>query len=484
MKAKTLRFNLAPLAYLDADRMERIHAAALDILADPGCRIHHQAAVHLLEEHGARVTSAGTVSIPSALVEKVLGRAPQTLTLYNRNGKPACRLEETNVYFGTGSDCQYILDLESGKPRDFLYRDVVDACRLVDALPEIDFVMGMGLAPDLDPGTAVQQKVAAMLAHTAKPLILISGPRPAVLEDLIDMAAAVTGGRRRLEKKPNFMLLVDPTSPLMHTADALDKIMHMAHNRLPVIYAPGIMTGATSPVTMAGAVAQACAEILTGLIVHQLSSPGAPFIFGGGMSPMDMKSGQPTYAAPEAMVAQAALCQMGRTFYKLPTFGFGGCSASKCCDTQAVNEAATYLMMSAWMGTNLVHDIGYIEFGMTYSLELLVLCNEIIGQIRRMMAGLTVDPEHLALDAIRRTGPGGSFLMDPHTLAHFRSNWMPDLTDRATRQTWDKKGASTMEARAVSKIHHILENHIPEPLPAEILLKIEKIIQRAKTGPG
>ena len=484
MKAKSYRFELAPLAYLDKNQMEGIHAAALEILADPGCRIHHNKTLKLLEKNGAWSNSSGTVSIPPALVEKVLGQAPEKVTVYNRYGEPALHLEGTNVYFGTGSDCQYLLDPDTGKPRQFLYSDVVDACRLADALPDIDFIMGMGLAPDLNPLVAVQEKTAVMFKHTTKPLVLISESRSEVLQDMIDMAATVAGGERQLERKPNFLLLVDPTSPLVHTANALDKLLCMAHHRLPVIYAPGIMAGATSPVTVAGAVAQACAEILTGLMVHQLSSPGAPFIFGGGMSPMDMKSGQPTYAAPEAMVAQAALCQMGRTFYKLPTFGFGGCSASKCCDTQAVNEAATYLMMSAWMGTNLVHDIGYIEFGMTYSLELLVLCNEIIGQIRRMMAGLTVDPEHLALNAIRRTGPGGSFLMDPHTLAHFRSNWMPDLTDRATRQTWDKKGASTMEARAVSKIHHILENHMPEPLPAEILLKIEKIIQRAKPGPG
>lgn len=254
-------------------------------------------------------------------------------------------------------------------------------------------------APDLDAKTGFQQKFKAMLILSSKPLVLISDPDIQVLDDMVEMAAAVAGSRQALQEKPGFLLLVDPTSPLVHTQDALEKLIFMAENRLPVIYAPGIMAGATSPVTIAGALSQANAEILAGLVVHQLTSPGAPFVYGGGLSPMDMKSGQPTCSALEAMMAQAGLTQMSRDLYHLPTWGFGGCSAAKLCDEQAVNEAATYNLMAAWMGTNLVHDQGYIEFGISYSLELLVLCNEFIGQVRRMMDPIVVDDTHLALDA-------------------------------------------------------------------------------------
>lgn len=480
MQTKAYQFNAAPLRYLNEDQLGQIHGASLELIEDLGCRIHHQQARDLLQKNGARLEADCLVKIPPDIIEKALRLAPSTVTLYSRNGEPALRLENTNVFFGTGSDCQYVLDLATGKPRDFLFKDLKSAYKLVDALPHIDFVMGMGLAPDLEPRTAFQRKYAAMLQYTTKPQVLITGPGRSVLEDMVEIAAAAAGGRASLKNKPIFSLLVDPQSPLVHPEDALDKLIFMAEMQLPVIYAPGIMTGATSPVTMAGAIAQANAEILVGLAIHQLAAPGAPFIFGGGLSPMDMMSGQPTYSAPEAMIAQAGLCQLGRELYNLPTYGFGGCSASKGCDAQAINEAATYLMMSAWMGTNLVHDIGYIEAGMTYSLELMVLCDEIIGQIRRMMEGLSVDAEHLALDSIKRVGPGGSFLTDPHTLAHFRSNWMPDLTDRATRQTWEKGGSTTMAARARVKIENIIDTHLPEPLPAEILTKIEKIIHRAR----
>jgi trimethylamine--corrinoid protein Co-methyltransferase len=194
-----------------------------------------------------------------------------------------------------------------------------------------------------------------------------------------------------------------------------------------------------------------------------------------------MQSMQPTYSAPEAMITQAGLCQIGRCLYDLPTWGFGGCSASKLVDAQAVNEAATYIMMAGWMGTNLVHDVGYLEFGLTYSFDLLVLCDEIIGQVRRMMEGIRVDTEHLAVEAIKRVGPGGHFLSDGHTVRHFRENWQPGLTDRKTYESWKSQGASSMEQRAGEKVKHILENHHPQPLPPEVELEIDKILERVQS---
>jgi trimethylamine--corrinoid protein Co-methyltransferase len=195
---------------------------------------------------------------------------------------------------------------------------------------------------------------------------------------------------------------------------------------------------------------------------------------------MDMQSMQPTYSAPEAMMTQAGLCQIGRCLYELPTWGFGGCSASKPADEQAVNEAATYIMMAGWAGTNLVHDVGYLEFGLTYSFDLLVMCDEYIGQTRRMMEGIRVDRESLAVEVIKRVGPGGHFLADDHTFAHFRENWEPDLTDRRTYEDWHSRGAKSMGQRAKEKIKKILGSHQPERLSAEAEKEIGKVLKRAE----
>jgi trimethylamine--corrinoid protein Co-methyltransferase len=137
-------------------------------------------------------------------------------------------------------------------------------------------------------------------------------------------------------------------------------------------------------------------------------------------------------------------------------------------------------MMAGWAGTNLVHDVGYLEFGLTYSFDLLVMCDEFIGQVRRMMEGIPVDRENLAVESIKRVGPGGHFLSDNHTLDHFRENWQPDLTDRRTYEDWKSRGAKSMGRLAKEKVKKIKESHQPEPLAPEVDAEIETILERAK----
>ena len=475
-------FQATPLKYLSHEQMQAIHSASLEVLQDVGTIIHHSETIERLRRAGATVLDDQRLCIPAELVAQAVQSAPASVTIYDRNGIPAMFLEEENVYYGTGSDCPNLLDSFSGARRDFLFKDVQDAVRLVDALPNIDFSMSMGLATDISAALQYQYKYAAMLRNSTKPQVITAADKT-VLNDIVDMAAAVVGGRAALRRRPIFVLYDEPTSPLVHSHAAMQKLTFMAENGLPTNYSPGIMAGGTSPVTMAGAVTQANAEILAGLVIHQLINPGAPFIFGAGMSPMDMQSMQPTYSAPEAMMTQVALCQIGRCLYDLPTWGFGGCSAAKCVDEQSINEAATYLMMAGWMGTNLVHDVGYLEFGLTYSFDLLVLCDEFIGQIRRMMEGIQVDREHLAVDVIKRVAPGGHFLGDDHTFAHFRENWAPDLTDRKTYETWQSEGATSMGQRCKTKIERLLKGHVPASVPDDADAKIDLILKRAAARP-
>lgn len=474
------RFLSAPLEYLNTEQMQDIHSASLEILEETGTIVHHEEAVELLKHAGARVKDDKHIFIPGKLIEEAVRTAPSSVTIYNRKKEPTMQLEGCNVYYGTGSDCPNLLDNSTGERRPFQYKDVEDSIRLVDALPNINFTMCNGLAADISPDIQYQLKYALMIRNSVKPQVITAADRRS-LEDIVDIAACVLGSREELSQKPIFVLYDEPTSPLIHTKEAIEKLLFMSENRLPINYSPGMMAGGSGPVTIAGAIALANAEILAGLVIHQLKNPGSPFVFGAGMSPMDMRSTQPTYSAPEAMISQAGLCQISRNLYNLPTWGFGGCSASKLDDEQAVNEAATYIMMAGWMGTNLVHDVGYIEFGLTYSFALLVMCDEIIGQVRRMMEGIRVDREYLAVDAIKRVGPGGHFLEDEHTLKHFRENWKPGITDRQGYDTWKAKGATTMGQRAKDKVKDILENYKPEPLPETINKQLDEILEQIKT---
>ncbi|MDR0719118.1 MAG: trimethylamine methyltransferase family protein [Treponema sp.] len=460
-------------AYFSPEDLKDMHAGILEILEDVGCDLHHDGALKILKEAGAFV-KGNRVCLPSALVENAIKTAPSRIMIYDRDGKPAMDLHGRNAYFGTGSDCLYLRDSFSGERRRFSEKDMIDAVRLSEALPNIDFLMSMGLIADADPSKQYQMQYANLIKYSKKPQVVIAGSKQC-LSDILDLAAAVCpGGKEELERKPRFVLYDEPTSPLVHSFEAVDKLIYSAQNRIPTNYAAGMLSGATGPVTLAGAITVAAAEALFGLTIHQLVNPGAPYVFGAGMSNIDMLSMQPTYASPEAMTLQAGFCELGRNLYNLPTWGFAGCCASKVADTQAINEASTYIFMAGLTGTNINHDLGYLEFGLTYSFDLLVMTNESVGQLRRILDGIPVNRESQALDAIREVGPGGSFLTAEHTLEHYHENWIPGVSDRNTFERWTQLGATTMEQRVKVKIKEIL-GEAPRPANAD---KVDAVLKK------
>jgi trimethylamine--corrinoid protein Co-methyltransferase len=474
----SIRLNaFSQLCFFSPEQLRDIHAGMLEILAETGCELHHGQALGLLRDAGAQV-SGKRVYLPAGMIEKALKGAPSRVMLYGRNGAPAMDLHGRNSYFGTGSDCIYLRDSFTGERRLFTGPDQVNAVRLADALPNIDFIMSMGLISGAEPALQYQLQYANMLKYSSKPQVIVAGDRKS-LDDMTELAAAVApGGREELKRKPRFLLYDEPISPLVHGFEAIDKLIYAAENRIPVNYSPGMMAGATGPVTPAGAITLAAAEIVFGLVIHQLAGPGAPFVFGAGMSNLDMGSMQPSYASPEAMMTQAGVCELGRNLYHLPTWGFAGCCASKVADAQAINEAATYIFMAGLTGTNVNHDLGYLEFGLTYSFDLLVMADESVSQLRRIMDGIPVSREAQALDAIREVGPGGNFLDCDHTLDHYRDNWFPGVSDRNTFERWAELGSMTMERRCKAKIEKILG----EPAKARNAEKIDAALERIMRG--
>lgn len=174
MKAKSSKSGIPLLEFLTPPQMKKIHDAALTVLSEVGSEIRHEETVALLESNGCRTGSGNRVHIPADLIEWAVDEAPSKILIYNKNGEPAMNLEDRNVYFGTGSDCQYLIDGETGRRKEFLYRDVENAVRVADALPNIDFVMGMGLASDIPEAARSRMQFAAMLKNTIKPMVVIA----------------------------------------------------------------------------------------------------------------------------------------------------------------------------------------------------------------------------------------------------------------------------------------------------------------------
>lgn len=475
--ANFLAFHGPQFAVLSQDELEKLHLGALEVLRRTGIRFHHQEALDMLEGVGAFVSDGNLVKFPARLVEEALASAPGRVVMCDRNGAPAMHLEGQNVYFGTGSDCLNLLDYETGSPRKFTREDLVSGYHLCDALPNIDFVMSIGIPTDVDPSLAYDVQMALMLEHTTKPIVFVTDDL-ASCRRAIDMASAVAGDHEALREQQHILLYSEPSSPLQQSKTAVDKLLLMAEHELPVVHSPGPLMGGTAPITIAGGLAMSFAEILSGLVVHQMTNPGAPFVFGAGLHHMDMKSTQICYGGPEFQLTKAAVAQLGR-WYGMPTWGYAGCSDAKVMDEQAAAEATLSVLMAKLTGANLIHDVGYMESGLTISFEMIVLTDELIAMVDSLIKGIEVSDETLMLDELDEVGPGGHFLNTEATMDRFRDFWYPDLLSREIRETWQERGGTTLGERLTEKVQTIIKEHRPEPLAKDKKERIQKILEGA-----
>ncbi|MFA5865051.1 MAG: trimethylamine methyltransferase family protein [Phycisphaerae bacterium] len=428
------------MASIPTTQLDEIHEASLAILRETGINVHCPELRALLREAGARVQDDLRTFIPPSLVDRALASAPSRIDIYNRKGEPAMMLEGTRIYFGTGSDLEYTIDPSTGRRRESTLKDVEQSARLCEKLANIDFVMSYGLPRGLPAGRCEIEQFRAMLNNTSKPIIMTEYSGRKTFEEMHRLACDRSGGETDFRRQPNYIMYGQFVSPLQHDAGALERLVFCADHGIPLIYVPTIMMGASGPVTLAGALALANAECLAGLVMHQLRVPGAPFIYGGCVTPLDMRTTVFSYGAPEWRMADMVLSQLSQR-YRLAIFGTAGTTDAKVIDAQAGAEWAYSLLACTLAGTNLIHDVGYMESGLTGSPEALLICDEIIGMVKRFISGFEINEDTLALDLIHRVGPAGHFMEEEHTLDHFReSTWHPCLFDRKRFDEWEQNG--------------------------------------------
>lgn len=461
---------------LSDEECEQLHRASLEILQRTGVRLHYQPAIDLLCKAGASVTDGNRVRIPAGLVEGALETAPEEVVLYNRKGDPTMPVGGYRTFYGTGSDCLNILDHRTGTRRKAVLKDLIEGITLCDALQNIDFVMCMFLPEDVHTMVADRHQMDVLLNYTTKPIVYVTTDLGGCM-DAVEMAEAVAGGQEPLERNPFAACYINVTHGLQHNQEALQKLLYLAGKGLPATYIPVAIGGATAPITVAGNMAIWNAGSLVGLVLSQLERPGTPFITSGwGASALDMRTTLSPYVEPEKQFIAQDLAH----YYKLPMFAFGGCSDSKALDQQAGIEAALTLVTNTLCGSHLVHDLGYLESGLTGSLAQLVICDELVSWIRTALEPLEINDETLGLDVIDEVGPDGHFLATKHTLHHCQDRWYPALIDHDYYDGWVEKGSRDLGRRAAEKVDKILAEHRPEPLSEQVRGRLKEIVDRAK----
>jgi trimethylamine--corrinoid protein Co-methyltransferase len=466
--------NIA-LRMLTLPQIARIHQASLEILERTGVVVRDPTALALLKQGGASVDSE-RVRLNAHLVEGALKTAPPRISIYRRGGEPAMCLEGWNSYFGTGSDCPSAIDPDTQQHRTSTKGDVGRIAQLCDMLPNIDFCMSMGIAWDVSTVTSFVHQFDAMARHTSKPLVYTAND----VEDMRDILAlaeiVVDGGSRELEERPRYIHYNEPISPLHHSPNGLAKLLFCAQHKIPMIYIGSPMMGASAPVTMAGCIALANAEALSGLVIHQMKNPGAPFVFGADATLMDMRTAVYAYGAPELQIMDIAFADLAH-YYHLPFFCIAGATDSKVLDAQAGAEMAVSLLVSALNGCNLIHDVGYLESGLCCSIESVVMADELVGMVKRYRSGFDITAETLALDIIDEVGPQKDYLSHPHTAEHFKKDaWYPEVLDRRRFEAWVEAGGEPIEAPLRRRAQKLLATAQPPAFTASQIGAIDRIL--------
>lgn len=462
------------MRYLSESDKARIYEAALRILEEVGSSVRHDESLRLFAEMGCAVGPEGLVKIPRELVARARETAPRSFALHDRDGGPAMELGGRNVYFGSGSDLMWQYDPHTGEHRASRLDDIANVSRLLDSLPNMDFVMSGAYPTELGPAGVYIETFTTMMRNTRKPLVVVA-ENERDLGAIIRIASDLRGGPDELRCSPYFLAYLEPVSPLAHPADSLAKLLLCADAGVPAAYVPAPLSGATSPVSPAGHVAQGMAECLLGLVLHQYRAPGAPFMFGVNQGTLDLVTGQPTYTAVEGLMNFVAVVEMAK-WLDLPNWGIAGCTDSQAVDLQMGLEAGELTLLAMLTGSNLNHDVGFMGFGLTGSLEEIVATDEFVSMNKKFVGGIEVTDDDLALEAIAEVGPSGHFLSHPHTRRHLRAGpgrWRPTILNRDNRERWEQRGGLDLRERARLKAVELLQTAAP-PLEAAVEAAIER----------
>ena len=465
-----LRFT-PRMQVLSEEQMKRFHYAALEILERLGVRITHPKGLELLAAAGCQVVGE-QVYFPAHVVEKALATAPHRLVLGNRNGARSVQLEDRRTWFGPTLDCINYLDPGTGERSPCVSDHIKVMARLCDKLDNYNWNMTLGLSDDY-PAT-MADKVASRIAmeYCRKPTVCCCADK-ASLNEIYEMAVLCQGGKEEFERNPLLLHLADPVSPLLYYDPVVEKIIFCAEKKIPLINFPGIQAAGTSPATLAGTIVQASAECLSGLVLHQMANPGAPFIYGSFATIMDMRTTVFSYGAIEMALMVGSLAQMAQ-YYKLPFYGTAGCTDSQTVDIQAGVEGALQDLVSASIGEGLVHDTHcWLDHGSTVSPAYFVLGQEILGMVKQFMNGVTITDDNLALEVIKKVGVGGNFLREKHTIQNFKSMFYSDLFERLQYESWVNKGALTIEQRLKEKTLKLIASPDEAALSPEIVKELD-----------
>jgi len=475
MSIPTLRCE--QLKLLSDEDIQRIHCAVLRVLSEVGVRMEHRPALEAMRDGGCEVDfEAHLVRVPEDVLTKSLATAPSEFTLAGQTPEFDVPVDLQRIYTIGGSSALYVLGLD-GERRPSTLRDLVDLTRLQDALENLHIMHAIAIPQDI-PQPGFDRILFANTVPNTSRNYYSQGQGGKSIRDQVEMASVILGSPDALRERPIFTIVLCMVSPLLHPGIRLEELMECVKCGVPIYVEVDAQAGGTTPITAAGTLVEECANVLAGVTLAQILSPGHPCIFAIASGIMDMSTGNYSGAAPEAGLIHAATAQMAH-FYGLPFQGGTGIDAT-LPDAQAGYERALQVLTNALAGTNFIHlSIGMMEQMLTASYEQCVIDDEIIGAALRIARGIEVNDDTIALDVIKEIGPANSqYVMHDHTLRHLRKvSWFPKLTNRKKWDPWMSDGGKDMRQRARQRAEEILAEHHPQYLSDDQVKELQRMAQ-------
>ena len=454
---------------ISKDNVEEIHEGSLAILEKAGVNVKGNEAMISLRNAGCEADSdRKIIHIPRSLVEECLSKIAPVLKLYGRDGKHERIIGGDNVTFNPGSSAVYFSDHKTGQTRQPVSKDLVDLVRLVDALKHIHAQSTAMVPSDVPNKISDLYRLYLVLLNSTKGIITGAFTKNGIV-DMKQMLEIVAGGEEKLVNRPMAIFDVCPSSPLVWSETTCQNLIDCARFNIPAEIIPAPQMGATSPVTLAGTLVQSNAEFLSGVVISQLTRPGAPVVYGGSPATFDMKRLSSCLGTIENMMVACAAAQVAK-YYKVPSHAYLGLSDSKMLDSQSGIETSIGIILAVLAGINVVSGPGMLIFENCQSLEKLVIDNEICGMALRLVDGIAMNCETFALDVIDKVGPSGHYLAEKHTRKWLeKEHFMPsNVIDRLTLEAERKQGSKDLIDKAREAVDQTLKEHVPEPLPADV----------------
>ena len=473
---KTISDPKLKLEVLTKEDVLKIHNATLQIIEKVGVRFPSKRALEIWESHGAQVDhEKKIVRVKAQIIEDAIKKAPPAYKLAARDPQQDLPLDGNHVNLGTDGCGVEVIDIHTGIKRTSCLQDVRDIARVADATEEVAFHWVSVSAQDMPVEARGLHELKAVWENSTKHVQTESVYNVEEAKAAIEMAAAIVGGRDKLRERPILSLMQCTAPPLGHDGGSLDAALLAAEAGIPTGFMTMAACATTGPITMAGDLAVGNAEVIAGTALLQLAYPGAPVFYAAAQTASDLRNGSYTGGGPEDFLFGAATNVLA-DFYNIPLSMGSFATGAKEPNWQAGLEGSLSTFMASIVMSDMLLGCGFLHGSRIWSFAEMMMDCEIFSIIHKMMQGIVVNDETLALDTIAAVGPGSHYLGQKHTRKHMRELFLPQFMDRRPYSEWETKKDDARDW-AVAKARRILKEHQPDPLDGKLEVELGRIIK-------